>query len=434
MDLQQKNGSTDDDIPDPKNGTDDRNDTALHYLFTHPTVVHQLNTTTGHPHRRVKPSLTDLILDPQTTLGLHLFFTYFFSILALYMLHKNFHRFLARKQAFALARRESVPARTVLVTAIPEPLRDEVKLKQYFEVDCGWKVEGIRMVKNVGKELRQALHERELAMRGLEKAWWKYRGGKGLGQIRLPQNDDDDMDEQDPEIDDPEQQSRTPRQSSIRSRSSARNADVGLALSEEPNWGEVRREIDQHRESINGNDLERGTRLNAADGENPLIFDQHEANGSDRPVERVPKSTLQKVVPLLSDKVDAIDYWQDKFDAADAKVRTLRRIHGSPNSASAANSNSGRSTPEEMGPGGFADGDAEGHKEWQTTEEGFVTFEDIRDAVSKKNCPLDFLVHVLKPHWSFRSLRPKWCISHSTPSAGRAWRLTQMTLCGRTWV
>jgi hypothetical protein len=320
------------------------------------------------------------VIDPQTTIGLHLLFVYFFSILALYMLHKNFHRFLARRQTFALARKGSVPARTVLVSAIPEHLRDDQKLREYFENDCGWKVESIRMVKNVGRELRTALQEREVAMRGLEKAWWRYRGGKGLGHIRLPEEEEQsetdgrsgilDLDGNGP--------SRVPSRSS--SRMPPKTPEIGLALSEEPNWGEVRREHDLPSTSVPPaflatEDLESGN----AESRTPMEGISENGSSGERPSTRIPRSTLQKAIPMLGEKVDAIDYWQDKFDAADAKVQALRKVHG-------AGAHSGDSSPEDRGLEATHNGSEillEGHKAWHTTEEGFVTFENIRDAVSR---------------------------------------------------
>jgi hypothetical protein len=370
----------------------------------------------------------DLVIDPQTTVGLHLLFVYFFSILALYMLHKNFHRFLARRRMFALARKSSVPARTVLVTAIPDHLRDEDKLRDYFENDCGWKVESIRMVKNVGRELRQALHERELAMRGLEKAWWRYRGGKGLGHIRLPEQDEENEENRRP-IDrnaegTAEAETRAPSRSSTRP--PIKTPDVGLALSEEPNWGEVTREHDLPSASVPPAFLADRDLENGASGAATPTNDAYEGTG-DRPVTRIPKSTLQKAIPVLGEKVDAIDYWQDKFDAADAKVQTLRKVHGT-------KSNSRSSTPRASTPDPPRDGAElmlEGHREWSTTEEGFVTFDNIRDAVSPDYCA--YICFATDVRYIYRNSHRKWCISRSIRNAAQPWLRIPMISSGTIW-
>ena len=381
----QRNGSTDDDLPDPSTG----NDTDSNYTSTYWSPLYFTESSHNHTSKRnttrQNPTLMDLVIDPQTTVGLHLLFVYFFSILALYMLHKNFHRFLARRRIFALARKSSVPARTVLVTAIPEHLRDGQKLQDYFENDCGWKVESIRMVKNVGRELRQALHERELAMRGLEKAWWRYRGAKGLGHIRLPEQDEDNEENRRPvDANGIQSGAATPSRSNSKARPPPQTPDVGLALSEEPNWGEVRREHDLPSASVPppflaDRDLEIGNGTASPNGEESDSNDVSSGMG-ERPSTRVPKSTLQKAIPILGEKVDAIDYWQDKFEAADAKVQALRKIHGT-NSSSGRSTPGGASTPRPP-PQDGAELLLEGHKEWETTEEGFVTFESIREAVS----------------------------------------------------
>lgn len=377
-----RNGSTDDDLPEPGN-----NDTSGdNYLWTSSSHLVTLQRNNGTSPARKNPTLSDLVIDPQTTIGLHLLFVYFFSILALYMLHKNFHRFLARRQTFALARKNSVPARTVLVSAIPESLRSEEKLRDHFEKACGWKVEAIRMVKNVGSELREALHEREQAMRGLEKVWWKYRGSKGLGHIRLPEQDEDEDNERPVAEDAVDEEGRpafaTPSRSSSKSgkaRRPLKTPEIGLALSEEPNWGEVRREHDLPTGSVPPAFLAAGELEGGESSEPSSSGDGSGSNGNGnfgaRPIKRVPRSTLQKAIPLLGEKVDAIDYWQDKFDAADAKVEALRKVHGNL---------SGSATPGEPVEAIEEPTDAEtllgGHKAWHTTEEGFVTFENIRDA------------------------------------------------------
>ncbi|KAJ9104342.1 hypothetical protein QFC19_003984 [Naganishia cerealis] len=149
-----------------------------------------------HPAPTRNPTLLDIIIDPQTTISLHLLFTYFFSLLALYLLHKNYHRFLLAKQTFSLARKSSTPARTVLVSSIPRALRSERALHEYFEHTCGWPVEAVQVVRHVGTDLRDAIREREYAMRQLERAWWVYQGGDdpvtARGRIRLEDDEEEE--------------------------------------------------------------------------------------------------------------------------------------------------------------------------------------------------------------------------------------------------
>lgn len=63
----------------------------------------------------------------------HLIFTYAFSLIALYMLHRAYNTFVNSKQLFGLDHAHSIPARTVLITRVPPHLRGERQLAEYFE-------------------------------------------------------------------------------------------------------------------------------------------------------------------------------------------------------------------------------------------------------------------------------------------------------------
>ena len=75
----------------------------------------------------------DLISDANSYLSLHLLFTYLFTILTLYFIHRNYKKFIRARQLFSLELVHSIAARTVMVTHLPAYLRSERALAEYFE-------------------------------------------------------------------------------------------------------------------------------------------------------------------------------------------------------------------------------------------------------------------------------------------------------------
>ncbi|KAK4703754.1 calcium permeable stress-gated cation channel, partial [Phenoliferia sp. Uapishka_3] len=116
-------------------------------------------------------------------LSSHLAFTYLFSILALYFLQRNYSRYIPLRQLFSLELAHSVPARTVMVTALPPHLRSERALAEYFEGihlgasgdSEGLSVESVTVVRAVGG-MKELLEQRTKALRDLEIAWSRYLG------------------------------------------------------------------------------------------------------------------------------------------------------------------------------------------------------------------------------------------------------------------
>lgn len=327
-----RHGSTDSDTDVP--GNDDK-DVAAFFRHHHRHVdnPHRPSNTTRNP------TLLDIIIDPQTTTSLHLLFTYFFSLLALYLFHRNYHRFLAAKQTFSISRKSSVPARTVLVSAIPAPLRSERALKEYFDTTCGWPVESVQVVRHVGADLREAIKRRDRAMRSLERAWWEYKGDSDTGRIRLDgQGGGEDV----PSGETSGEESRVPTAQTSRAASSDDLLDPFATRSDRPsspaalghtpgdsievpvviddpedpspNWGELRT---THDLPTTGHPF-----AIAVPPEEPT---PNPPNA--RPTTRLPSASLPLSLPLLGTKVDAISHWQAEFDAAERLVRKIRKAH-----------------------------------------------------------------------------------------------------------
>ena len=131
----------------------------------------------GTDHRKSPPSgrdWLDLLTDPTSVVSLQLIFTYLFTILTLFFIHKNYHKFIRSRQLFSLELVHSISARTVLVTRLPIHLRSERRLAEHFE-NMGLSVEGICVCRDV-KSLEPLLAKRTTALLKLEQAWVDYVG------------------------------------------------------------------------------------------------------------------------------------------------------------------------------------------------------------------------------------------------------------------
>jgi hypothetical protein len=281
----------------------------------------------------------DILLDPQTSAAVNLIFAYVFTALVLTFLHKNFHRFVQSRQTFALHLIHSISTRTVLVTNLPTHLRGDRALANYFE-GCGWTVESVSVVREV-EPLRRKLEKRTNALLRLENAWVDWVGnpakgvkgydpniyneqrgkGKNISQAtdltESPSGGNDDT----PLIPDLDE----PSASSSRAESRSQTPGTGRSgRSDTPGWGDL---LDAPDSGFNG--------ASEQNGEEPQVKVQ---TSRPRPQYR-PR--------WFGNKVDAIEFWEKKFRAADAEVREMRR-----------------------------------NAQFDSTHVAFVTFEDVKEAVS----------------------------------------------------
>ncbi|KAG2142930.1 hypothetical protein DEU56DRAFT_870510 [Suillus clintonianus] len=120
----------------------------------------------------------DLISDANSYLTIHFLFTYLFTFLALRFLYKNYRRFVRSRQLFSLELVHSIPGRTVIVTSLPNHLRSERALAEYFE-NMGLSVESVTVCREVGT-LKSLLDLRTKALLKLESAWTKYVGNPSV--------------------------------------------------------------------------------------------------------------------------------------------------------------------------------------------------------------------------------------------------------------
>ncbi|KZT73615.1 DUF221-domain-containing protein [Daedalea quercina L-15889] len=116
----------------------------------------------------------DLISDANSYLSVHLLFTYVFTLLALRFVHNNYKRFIRARQLFSLELVHSISARTVMVTHLPDHLKGERALAEYFE-HLELSVESVSICREV-ESLKRLLDRRTAALLRLERAWVKYVG------------------------------------------------------------------------------------------------------------------------------------------------------------------------------------------------------------------------------------------------------------------
>lgn len=246
----------------------------------------------------------------------HLVFTYLFTILALLFLHRNWRRYIPLRQLFSLELAHSVPARTVMVTALPPHLRSERALAEYFEGlelgppaapgsrggGGGLAVESVVVTRATGS-MRELLERRTRALVTLEQAWAKYLGNPVPveGQKAVFGYD--------------------------------REAEVDAIL-----HGEEANSTPEEGEEVDGGPARGGRngRLIDVDDEEDAA-DQGEARDADddlearllspsRPTIVNPARKRPKLRPhWFGKKVDALDHYAEQFRRADEAVRKRRR-------------------------------------------------------------------------------------------------------------
>ncbi|EED82781.1 predicted protein [Postia placenta Mad-698-R] len=126
----------------------------------------------------------DLISDANSYLSVHLLFTYIFTLLALYFIQDNYQKFIRARQLYSLELVHSIPARTVMVTHLPEYLRGERALAEYFE-SMGLSVESVSVCREVGA-LKRFLDMRTAALLRLESAWTRYVRNPSTVDVQPP--------------------------------------------------------------------------------------------------------------------------------------------------------------------------------------------------------------------------------------------------------
>jgi calcium permeable stress-gated cation channel len=97
-----------------------------------------------------------------------------FTLLAIHFLYKNYRRFIRARQLFSLELVHSIPARTAMLTNLPNHLQGERSLAEYFE-NMELAVESVSVCREV-ETLNKLLDRRTKALLALEAAWVDYVG------------------------------------------------------------------------------------------------------------------------------------------------------------------------------------------------------------------------------------------------------------------
>lgn len=196
------------------------------------------------------------------------------------------------RQSFALHLIHSISSRTVLVTSLPQHLRGDRALADYFE-NCGWTVESVSVVREV-EALRKLLEKRTHALLKLENAWAEWVGN--------PAKD---------------VQGYTPNVYAAK-KSITGNVTASPRQAVEPliaGFDGEDENISNGQAAWNGNG-QSGSSVNLDDPESLPLSHVHIHTTRPRPTIR-PRA--------LGNKVDAIEYWEKEFRATDEQVKELRK-------------------------------------------------------------------------------------------------------------
>ncbi|PWZ00332.1 DUF221-domain-containing protein [Testicularia cyperi] len=161
---------------DRENATDPhRNDTVsgvwTQFLFDTLAIKHDPKQPDGP-----LPQLPVPTKPPEGQLyhAVHLLSTYLFTILAMRAIWTNYEKFVRSRQLYILEILDSIPARTVEIRDLPDHLRDEKALAEYFEA-MDMAVESTAVVRNTSG-LSKLLTQRANALTALERTWVKWLG------------------------------------------------------------------------------------------------------------------------------------------------------------------------------------------------------------------------------------------------------------------
>lgn len=172
----QNNIGFDDDDDDDHNNNNDGEDLSSIKLFS----------LLQDPQKNIPPGddWIGRLNDANSIQTLHLIFTYIFTFLALWFIHRAYQNFIRSRQIFCLQLAHSVPARTVMITNLPEHLRGERALAEFFEnMELG--VETVSLVREYGA-LQELIGKRTDALLRLEAAWTNYVGNPSVVEAYDP--------------------------------------------------------------------------------------------------------------------------------------------------------------------------------------------------------------------------------------------------------
>ncbi|KAG2178083.1 hypothetical protein INT43_003336 [Umbelopsis isabellina] len=136
-----------------------------------PITVKTGNITAGDPQTLSIVSMTN----SSNYLIPYLVFTYVFCLVAFWLMYRNYGHYVALRRRYMIRHKNSLQARSVMVTGIPRHMQTDQKLAEYFE-DLGLgPVESAHVVRYV-KTVRSTVAQRSSYLRSLETYYAKYWG------------------------------------------------------------------------------------------------------------------------------------------------------------------------------------------------------------------------------------------------------------------
>lgn len=231
-----------------------------------------------------------------------LVFTYFVTIVTLYYLTQSYYNYVYLHAKYMLNQSKQMVSRSVIVTGIPERLRSDQALAEYYENLGIGPVESCYVVRTV-HQLDKLVKQRASALTKLEKAYAKYWGNP----CRIPGYDPDTI------LDDVEMYKKV------------------LDLAEKRNDSSSSSSSDSEVEDENGNKQKKKSfalRLTKKNtwkrAVNTTFF-----KGLIDPLEQEKRSKRPTVrtgfLGLFGKKIDAIEYYTVLFDNLDKMVAEKRR-------------------------------------------------------------------------------------------------------------
>lgn len=261
-----------------------------------------------------------------------------------------------------LDRSGTTPARTVIIQNLPANLRQEQALKDYLEGKCDWPVESVTVVKRLGSTYKKALAERTKALTKLEEAHWQYGGSwadEDPEQVIATFNADGEI-------------SASPQPSAALLQDAADAPNLEDSDEFAAHWSDLRPDAS----TINGSGRVSSQPSRRSSGRRTGPVSQH------RPCTYVPIGFWSRIFPWLGERVDAIEYWTDRFHQADSRLQKLKLVERTPEDPTYVQ----EEDPDEE----ESQGTEPTTSRMSATGDAFVTFKDAYDAVSA-HCSISIL-------------------------------------------
>ncbi|KAK9761310.1 hypothetical protein K7432_013889, partial [Basidiobolus ranarum] len=144
------------------------------------TILLPINYTNAidskHDSLPFSAALTKLsIPEGSKVFAAHSVFTWLFSLLTFYFLYRTYEQYIYLRWTYLIGVSKSVGGRSVMVTAIPEKLRSNAALQEFFEKLNVGAVETAHICPHL-QELPRILEKRAEYLRKLEDAYVRYIG------------------------------------------------------------------------------------------------------------------------------------------------------------------------------------------------------------------------------------------------------------------